>query len=112
MRQEFTERHWVDESDNPAGGTSWGPGICISWQNGPLRTGAGTPEVCLRRKPNGAFVETLIAMCIGRLQFYQNSKFHCIENFNAIQSLKDALYELESRTKDRENRGVEGTHKI
>lgn len=37
-----------------------------------------------------------------------NSRFYCDENENAIASMKSALESLESRTKARINRGVEG----
>lgn len=106
MKQEFFEQHWMDANDNPAGGTSSGTGFCISWQNGPLSVGG------LRRGPNGAFVETLIEAVIGRLEFYQQSKFACKENEVAMSHLYSALTFLNQRTKDREKRNVEGTHSL
>ena len=69
MKTPFTEHHWKDEQGRPAGGTSFGPGFCVSWQNGPLGRGEG------RIPPNGAFVETLIAVAKGRLEFYQSTQF-------------------------------------
>jgi len=94
--------NWLDSNGNPAGGTTSGVGFCISWQNGPLGRGAD------RKEPNGAFVENIIKATIKRLQFYQESKFVCVENAAAINCLDDALLFLQKRTKDREKRGVEG----
>ena len=104
MRQGFHEEHWNDHAGNPAGGTSSGRGFTIGWQHGPLGRGAE------RREPNGAFVEDIIAAAIGRLEYYQRSRFNCEPNAEAIRHLKAALEALESRTKDREARAVEGTH--
>ena len=106
MQNGFKSHHWTDENHNPAGGCTTGTGFTISWQHGPL----GRDEN--RIEPNGAFVEDIIAATIDRLTFYQDSKFKCIENESAIDSLCDALNVLENRTKDREERKVEGTHQI
>ena len=106
MKADYFSEHWTDESDNPAGGVSTGTGVTISWQNGPLGK-EGTPE---RREPNGAFVETVIDMTIDRLRFYQNSKFECDANEAAINALRAAAHILDNRTKERMERGVEGTH--
>ena len=105
MQDKYFSEQWSDANENPAGGISCGKGICISWQNGPLGRGAE------RREPNGAFVETVIAIAKDRLDFYQKSKFNCQENAKAIEHLNSALEILNSRTKDREKRQVEGTHK-
>jgi len=104
MKAKYFSENWSDENQNPAGGTSSGTGFCISWQNGPLgRDGA-------RTEPNGAFVETILNVVRRRLEFYQMSKFHCIENEEAIKSITEALGFLNLRTKSREDRKVEGTH--
>lgn len=105
MRQEFTrEEHHVSAEGNPAGGQTLAVGLSINWQDGPLGRGAE------RKEPNGAFVETVIQAAIGRLEFYQASKFACTENGSALEHLARALGVLEERTKDRERRAVEGTH--
>lgn len=65
-----------------------------------------------KREPNGAFVEDIVAAAIGRLQFYQASKFSCRENALAITHLQEAAHWLDHRTRDRETRGVEGTHQL
>jgi hypothetical protein len=103
MKQEITIRNAVDENGNPAGGIAIGNGIKIQWQDGPLQTAAA------REEPNGAFVEDIIAIAIARLNFYQNSKFWRKENSDALHCLWKALEHLDSRTKRREEAGVEGT---
>lgn len=105
-KQGFFQEHWNDENGNPGGGVSTGTGFTVSWQNGPLGK-IGTPE---RREPNGAFVEDIIDVVIGRLQYYEDSKFSCEENAEAIRLLKEANDVLDSRTKRREAAKTEGTH--
>lgn len=107
MQQEFTSHHELDENGNPAGGGSLARGISVSWQNGPLGRGEDRVE------PNGAFVETVIAIAVDRLNFYQtgsDGKFACRENALAITKLEEALHWLNHRTAAREARQVEGTH--
>lgn len=106
MKQDHFRVHWLDSMGNPAGGVSTGKGFTISWQNGPLQRGEE------RQEPNGAFVETIIDAVIARIQFYQDSKFACMENEAALMHLRHALAWLETRTLNRENRGVEGTHNL
>lgn len=93
-----------DGEGNPAGGFVEGMGLKIEWQNGAL--GAGES----RKEPNGAFVETVVAAAIQRLQYYQGTKFACRENAIALTHLETALLWLQKRTQEREARGVEGTH--
>jgi hypothetical protein len=102
----ITENHRVDGLGRPAGGTTTGLGIVIDWQNGPLAVDG------VRREPNGAFVEDVIDACIGRIEFYQAGQFHGIHNAVALGHLKAALEVLNERTRDREDRGVEGTHQL
>lgn len=104
----YTERRWVpgrtEQIDAPAGGVVFGPGLCISWQNGPLGRGDE------RKEPNGCFVETVISAAISRLEFYQASVFRCTENQVALDHMRMALGALESRTARREEQQTEGTH--
>ena len=118
MTQHITSKHEVvPERDDegvrradggcPAGGETTATGLSIQWQDGPLGRGAD------RKEPNGAFVETVILAAIDRLRFYQTAakgKFACPENEQAIALLASARAHLEARTKDREQREVEGTH--
>jgi hypothetical protein len=106
MRAGIRSEHWNDANGNPAGGTTFGNGFAIGWQNGPLGRGAE------RREPNGAFVEDVIEAAVDRLRYYQRSRFVCERNAHALTCLEAALSELAARTKDRETRDVEGTHKV
>jgi hypothetical protein len=121
MLQPITEYHDLDAQGNPAGGTTSGIGLSITWQKGPL--GRHTPDCnagnsgvceasCDRKAPNGAFVEGVIAAALGRLQHYQAGKFKCRENALAITKVEEALHWLQSRTTSRELRRVEGTHEV
>ena len=107
MLGEFEYAHVVDEKGNPTGGASTATGVDIKWQDGPLAVEG------FRKKPNGAFVETVLAIVKNRIEFYQRAskgKFACRENQMAIAAIAQALYWLDQRTRDRERRGVEGTH--
>lgn len=102
--QGFTSAHWSDGDGNPAGGSTFGVGFSISWQNGPL----GTADE--RREPNGAFVEDVIAAARDRIAYYQGGKFRCDENQVALDLLGSAIEALNMRTSRREAAGIEGTH--
>lgn len=106
MHQNIDSSHYTEDG-RPAGGDTQAIGLSITWQNGPLGRGAD------RKEPNGAFVETVIAAAIDRLQYYQygcEGEFACRENALAITKLEEALHWLNHRTAERERRGVEGTH--
>jgi hypothetical protein len=104
MQDMFGSDNYNDKDGNPAGGYATGKGMDIRWQNGPLGRGED------RQEPNGAFVETVIAAALQRIQYYQASKFKCRENALAIIKLEEALHWLNSRTSRREVQDVEGTH--
>lgn len=72
----------------------------IKFQNGPIK------EVGV----NGVHNEDLLVIVLDRLQGFQNSEFKCRENAIAITKIEEALLWLNKRTRDREIRGVEGTH--
>lgn len=130
MRVGIKSQHWNDANGNPEGGTTFGNGFAIGWQHGPLgrhTPGCVTQEMinhdggpgashiycspdCMRREPNGAFVEDVIAAAEDRLEYYQKSRFACQENHEALMHLKSALDALNRRTRSRELRAVEGTH--
>ena len=88
---------------NPTGGTTFGPGFAIGWQNGPLGRGED------RKAQNGAFVEDVITAAIDRIEYYQQSRFSCQENAAALDHLRAAALALQFRTQKREDRKVEGT---
>ncbi len=106
MLAKFEAKNITDANNNPAGGYVRGNGLSIYWQDGPLGRGAD------RQEPNGAFVETVIAAVIQRLQFYNESKFRCRENSVAIIHLEEALHWLNARTADCAARFVEGLHEV
>ena len=99
----IVQGHHFDEDNRPAGGYTRGAGINIQWQNGPLVHHGE------RHEPNGAFAEDVIAAVIGRIEFYQRSRYHCIENAVALGHLRGALEVLEERKRARADRGVEVT---
>jgi|1185.fasta_scaffold407562_1 hypothetical protein len=61
---------------------------------------------------NGVTNEVLLAVLIDRLEGFQSSKWACEENARALSNVREALADLESRTKARQERGVEGTHTV
>lgn len=104
MLGESTVENHTDAQGNPAGGSAIGVGFHINWQSGPLGRDEG------RILPNGAFVETVIASVVQRIEYYQGGKFRCRENALALTKLEEALHWLNHRTQSREARAVEGTH--
>lgn len=72
----------------------------LHFQHGPIK------EVGV----NGITHEVLIAILIDRLRGFQSSPFSCRENAVALTKLEEARMWLESRTKGRIARGVEGTN--
>lgn len=106
MQQPFKAENINDRDGNPAGGSVVGTGLGINWQDGPL----GRDED--RIEPNGAFVETVIAAVIQRIEYYNSTQFRCRENSLAVTKLEEALHWLNHRTQAREARGVEGTHAV
>jgi len=110
------QAHWSDTDGNPAGGAASGVGFHIAWQAGPI--GRHAPECvagecapgCTRKEPNGAFVEDVLQAVIGRMEYYQQSRFACQENADALHYLRMAHGALEARTARREQQQVEGTH--
>lgn len=106
MQAKFEAANYSDGNGNPAGGYAKGTGLDIVWQNGPLGRDAA------RIEPNGAFVETVIAAVVQRIEYYQATKFNCRENALALTKLEEALFWLNSRTQKREAQKVEGTHAV
>lgn len=110
MQQRYSVTNDLDDNGNPAGGRVYvysedGATLLeFGWQNGPLGRG---PD---RVSSNGLFVETLLAAVADRIKHYQSTKFACRENAVALTHIETALLWLDKRTRDREVRGVEGTH--
>ena len=72
----------------------------FNFQDGPLKE-AGV---------NGIMDENLIAIVIDRLRGFQSGPYSSRYNAIALTKLEEALMWLKERTRDREVRGVEGTH--
>ncbi len=106
MIQDVKAQNYVDATGASDGGFMESTGLQIRWQKGPLWRGAE------RDAPNGAFVETVLFAALLRLEHYQDSRFNCAENAEAIKHVAAALEALASRTKRREAAGVEGTHGV
>jgi hypothetical protein len=78
------------------------PTIGLRFQNGPvMEVGA-----------NGITNECLLAIIIDRLESFQRGKFSCRENALALTKLEEAAHWLHARTRQRQERGVEGTHEV
>lgn len=60
---------------------------------------------------NGITNEALLSIVIDRLRGFQSSKFACRENAIALTNIQQALLWLQKRTRERLERGVEGTDK-
>jgi len=104
MRQNVVTQNISDQQGNPLGGSAEGIGLKIEWQAGPIgQDGSGI---------NGAFVEDVLEACIGRLKFYQDSRYSCDYNARAMEKIREALDALDARTLDRKNRHVEGTNAV
>lgn len=70
----------------------------INFQNGPIA----------EHGVNGITQEALLAIVADRLEAFQTGPFACMENQNALEHVRDAMTWLQSRTKARMARGVEG----
>lgn len=123
INENIVTHNLTDEEGNPTGGFVQlvvkkdgedHMAFNINWQDGPRGSKDlnkdGSPVALM--PPNGAFIEDVIWSAIQRLEFFQASKFECEENAQAISSLEEALKVLESRTKERSARKVEGKHEV
>lgn len=77
--------------------------VQLQFQNGPINEGQGV---------NGITHEALLAILIDRLQGFQGGQYACRENALALTKLQEAQMWLQSRTRARMDRGVEGTHVV
>lgn len=76
------------------------PTIDIRFQNGPIQeVGA-----------NGISNEALLAVVEDRLKGFQSGEFACPENNFALTRVQEAMHWLHHRTRERVQRGVEGTN--
>lgn len=92
----------VRQSENYTDRERTAPLLNIKFQEGPIKESG----------VNGVMDEDLLAMVITRLEHFQESEFRCQENFMALLKLEEAALWLRKRTMGREDRGVEGTHRV
>ena len=92
---DFPDGHWY-QIYNPEKFT-----VDVSFQNGPVK----------KHGVNGVTSEALLATLIHRTKVL-DSNFPCDENKRAITYMENALALFEQRTKDRQQRGVEGFNKV
>lgn len=72
----------------------------LKFQSGPAVTPDGY---------NGFTIEALLAVVEDKLQQHQQGSFSCRENACALTHLQECMMWLAKRTRDREQRGVEGS---
>ena len=94
---EYQIRRWVrntgDENDDAE--------LClIKFQNGPIK----------EHDVNGISGEALLAIVRDRLECFQAGQYACETNQQALEHVVAAMESLASRTRERVERGVEGTH--
>jgi hypothetical protein len=108
MNQATIEKFEKDERTGViTGGYSEGPGFRITWQDGPLID----PITEQPLGQNGAFLQTVLGVCIRRLAAFQESPMRSRENAVALTHLETALLWLNKREEERKERGVVGTHR-
>lgn len=91
--------HHVYELTHPALNGTATALTMIQFQNGPIK------EVGV----NGISGEALLAIVEHRLQCFQAGQFACRENAIALTKIQEAMHWLHHRTRERLQRGVEGT---
>lgn len=95
-------QNWTNSDGTHDGGVSTGIGFTISWQRGGLNE-AGR---------NGAFLVEVLESCYNQLNYFQNSKYACEENVEALEHLRNCITSLEKRRSRRNQEGVLGTHEL
>ena len=83
-------------------GTEVSKAVCceVDFQNGPIA----------EYGVNGISNESLLAVVEDRLKSFQSGPFSCRENAIALTHLQEAMHWLHHRTRERMQRGVEGTN--
>lgn len=87
---------WTPDGDAPAATCD------IHFQNGPIK----------EHGVNGISVEVLLAIVRDRLECFQKGPFACETNQHALVQVIGAMSALQSRTRERLDRGVEGTNVV
>ena len=101
LQGEVTCCNWSKDG-NPMGGWVLGEGIEIAWQDG----------VIADNGVNGALVEDVLMGVRSRLEYYQESKFMCQENEEALAHLELCLEALHRRRQARKMRGVYSSYEL
>jgi len=91
--------YYMGRVTDPNTGSPVGEFGAVHFQNGPVK----------EKGVNGCQNEDLLLIVVDRLQDFQKGKFACRENALALTKIQEALHWLEARTKERTERGVEGT---
>jgi hypothetical protein len=102
--QPIEATNFTDGEENPDGGHTEGCGLSIRWQRGALDFDDDVPW-------NGCFMVTLLESAQRRLEYYQETKFKCDDNEEALGHIKSAIKVLNRRQVERFCRGVRGGHK-
>ena len=82
-----------------------------------LLNGSVSAEIRFQKGPvhenelNGITGEALLAIVKDRLECFQQSQYSCRENAIALTKIDEALLWLESRTRSRMKKGIEGTRR-
>jgi len=106
----------ADDQDPENGNASHKYGM--AYQHGTGETSSAYQTLLFQHGPigevgvNGVTNEVLLVIVADRLRGFQSSKFACVENAAALSFVENALAALESRTRNREARQVEGTHEV
>lgn len=91
-------RYRIAEDTGPGEKTTL-PAYVIKFQEGPIKESG----------LNGVTHEVLLAIVTDRLESFQKGDHACELNEVALDHVKEALAALQQRTRDRIERGVEGT---
>jgi hypothetical protein len=94
---------YTDGEGNPDGGWSEATGLSVRWQRGPLDMDDDVPW-------NGCFLVTVLEVARQRLEYYQQTKFKCADNSEALGHVEKAIEALNRRQVRRFCGGVRGTH--
>lgn len=76
-------------------------GLNMKFQDGPIDSGV-----------NGITNEVLLAVLESRLIGFQSGRFAHPKNAEALEHIRGAMAALKSRTQERQERGVEGSHEV
>ena len=85
-KQNFFQEHWQDDEGKPTKGLSCGRGFTICWNSA-----GGTVQVSGEIVYLGAQIEDVLSAVISRIAYYQEGKFACDENAQALSELEAAL---------------------